>query len=65
MINGCNIDKIKQSFIIGSEAQTEFEYIGVNIEQKNGDVTLDQIPYSNTVDIHDISNERKQQRNDS
>ena len=59
------LDKIKQSFIIGSEAQTEFEYIGVNIEQKNGDVTLDQIPYSNTVDMYDISNERKQQRNDS
>ena len=55
---------VSQSFIIGSEAESEFEYIGVNLEQTDCGVKMDQLPYCRSVQSYEISGERKLQRNE-
>ena len=54
------LKNIKSSFIIGSEAENDFKYVGVNLENKSEGVTLDQLQYCKTVSMYDISNDRKQ-----
>ena len=58
------LKSIKNSFIIGSEAENDFEYVGVNLEKKKDGITLDQLIYCRSVEGYELSNERKQQRND-
>ena len=59
------LKSIKNSFIIGSEAENDFEYVGVNLGKKKDGITLDQLIYCRSVEGYELSNERKQQRNDS
>ena len=56
---------VKQSFIIGAEVHFEFEYISVNLEQTMNGVKLHQLPYCETVEMYELSNERKHQKNES
>ena len=58
------LSNVKLSFIIGSEAESNFEYIGVNLEQTDSNVKLHQLPYCETVTMYELSNERKLQKED-
>ena len=57
------LKNVSKSFIIGSESDSEFEYIGVNLVQTEDSVKMDQLPYCRSVTSYEMSNERKQQRN--
>ena len=39
------INSIKRVFKIGSEHCTEFKYLGLNINQSNSEITIDQVNY--------------------
>ena len=52
------LKKVRQSFIIGSEAESDFEYIGVNLEQTSNGVKLHQLPYCESVKLYDLPRER-------
>ena len=59
------VKNVNNSFIIGSKAEAEFEYVGVNLEQTKKGVNLDQLPYCKSVESYELNNERKKQRNAS
>ena len=58
------IKNVKSTFIIGSESEKEFKYIGVNLSQSEEEILLDQLHYTNDISMHEFSNERQKQKDD-
>jgi len=53
--------RLKTRFQIGSEKEGDFTYVGWNIKQSSGCITIDQISYQNTITPIAITEARKQQ----
>ena len=43
------ISKLRNMFVIGKENQSIFKYLGINLIEKDSDITIDQINYSENI----------------
>ena len=43
------ISKLRNMFVVGKENQSAFKYLGINLVEKNSDITIDQINYSENI----------------
>ena len=58
------IDKVTETFMIGSAGEREFRYIGINLSQDDEGLKLDQSHYTAGVSPYEISNDRKKEKED-
>ena len=55
------IQSISAQFKVGLTASCAFKYIGINIEKNlHGDLTMDQVDYTNSLSVVPVSNNRSQ-----
>ena len=52
------IDMLKNSFVTSQEELRSFKYVGLNIEQRQGCIYLDQLMYTDELKEVDVSRER-------
>ena len=53
------IDVLKKSFVTSQEELRSFKYVGLNIEQRQGCIYLDQLMYTDELKEADVSRERR------
>ena len=53
------INVLKKSFVTSQQELRSFKYIGLNIEQRQGCIYLDQLMYTDGLKEVDISRERR------
>ena len=50
------ISKLRNMFVIGKENQSIFKYLGINLIEKDSDITIDQINYSDNIKLINLKN---------
>lgn len=50
------ISKLRNMFVIGKENQSIFKYLGINLIEKDSDITIDQINYSENIKPINLTN---------
>ena len=58
------IDNVVRTFMIGSKAEREFRYIGINLTQNDNGVKLDQSHYIESVSMYELPSDRKKEKDD-
>ena len=59
------IKPLKSAFTIGSEFCTAFKYLGLNINQLDKEIVLNQNDYIKSIDFIDIDNHKMKKKDDS
>ena len=56
------ISEVRKEFVVGTEEENSFKYVGVNIQYNEGKILFDQNFYANNLEYIDLPKERARQK---
>ena len=59
------LENVTKTFMIGSESEKEFRYIGINLTQNQEGVILDQAHYPEGMSMHEFTADRKKEADEN